>query len=134
MSVTELSKTCSIGTVYYRMPNVIERMRLLGQLGLTTRGITIDNEFTFLSQLMERLQPFIIRIDAEKDGQRVDTWDEALNHSEMVTPIGDIASDMLNFLIDPASWGADGKKKEDEPTVKKPGKKKKRTTRLSSAR
>src|SRR5688572_2925494 len=89
-------KTFALGSIEYRLPNVIESMRMLGKIGVRSDGSTGErSEFEVLADLLEQLKPFVSKIEATKDGVEISTWEEALKHMEFIAPLSEIASDLM---------------------------------------
>jgi len=89
-------KEFSLGVVHYRMPNVVESMRLLGKLGIGSDGtVPSGSELLLMANLIENMQPFVSKIDASKDGVAIETWEDALNHPEFLQPLSQIGSEIL---------------------------------------
>lgn len=97
---THKVKEFSLGKITYRMPNVVECMRLLGQVGFSRdmKAPKKGQEFIFVSRLVDNLKPLIVKIEAEKDGSAISTWDDALEHLEFMGPLTQIATEVLGHL------------------------------------
>jgi hypothetical protein len=90
------TKTFGLGTIEYRIPNVVESMRWLGKLGVSAGGATSErSEFEVMADLIEHLAPFVVSIDACKGETRIDTWADALCHIEFVAPLSEIAAELM---------------------------------------
>lgn len=99
-----------LGKITWRTPNSIEKIRLLGRLGLQANGkLKDDNEYVLTANLMEAIAPLIVSIDAQKDGEAITEWDRALEIDEFAVPIQKIAFEVFNILT-----GAGAKKKESQ--------------------
>lgn len=103
-------KQFSLGTISYRMPNVVESMRILAKLGVKTDGSPIErSEFDLMADLIEQLKPFIVSIDAKKDAKPITEWDDALTYKEFLIPLTEIAGEVLSQFND---GGEKGKKRK----------------------
>lgn len=90
------TKTFSLGTIEYRVPNVVESMRWLGKLGISAEGATGNrSEFEVMADLIEHLAPFVVKIAACKGETQIETWEEALCHVEFVAPLSEIAAELM---------------------------------------
>lgn len=106
------TKEFSIGKIQYRMPNVIESMRLFGKIGISSDGLAADqSELTIMANLIENMAPFILKIEAIKDETPIETWDDALNHVEFLKPLSEIGAEMIEqFNVQPSAKGTKRKK------------------------
>lgn len=99
--MTNKTKEFSLGKITYRMPNVVESMRLLSKLGVKSDGTTGDkSEFEMMADLIEHMGPYIVSIFAEKEGQTIETWEEALNHAEFIKPLSEIGAELISQFGD----------------------------------
>ncbi len=102
--MTTKTKTFALGTIEYRMPNVIEGMRVLGKIGLRANGIGDRSEFEVIADLMEQVEPFVLSIKCEKDGTSITSWAEAVTCMDFVAPLSEIAGEIMDmFKSAPAS-------------------------------
>jgi hypothetical protein len=106
------SKSFSLGVIEYRMPNVVESMRLLAKIGVSGDGsLKGDNELVVMANLIENMQPFVSKIDAKKGEQVIDTWEEALNHAEFLAPLSEIGTEVIQRLSGEQSGKGSRRKK-----------------------
>src|SRR5687768_944486 len=90
-------KEFSLGRITYRLPNVIESMRLLGKMGFDTTGVAAgQSELVILSNFIEHLEPFIVSVEAKKGDEVIDSWEAALEHFEFVAPLSEIAGEIMS--------------------------------------
>jgi hypothetical protein len=103
-------KQFSLGSISYRMPNVIESMRILAKLGVKTDGSAINrSEFDIMADVIEQLKPFVTAIDAKKGDTSITEWDDALTYKEFLIPLTEIAGEVLAQFND---GGEKGKKRK----------------------
>lgn len=81
--------------ISYRLPNIIESMRLIGSLGVNADGSLSKNEIEMMADLIECLEPYIQEI---KKGSKVLSWGEALEDISLVSPLAEIGTEILNSL------------------------------------
>ncbi len=95
-----LTKNFPLGSIEYRMPNVVESIRLLGQLGMTRTGTQMEagQEYEFLAKLIDHMKPLVLAIAVEKAGVMIDTWDDALEHMELLAPLAEIANEIMSHV------------------------------------
>lgn len=109
-----LTKHFAHGKIVYRLPNVIEGIRLLGRIGLTPKGLKDDNEYVLMANLMEATETFVVEIDATIKGEKVTTWEKAIACREFADPITDLCWEIWKHV-----QGSDEKKEEapaEEPS------------------
>lgn len=105
------TKTFALGSIQYRLPNVVESMRLLGKLGVKSDGsMSSRSEFEVMADMIENLAPLIVKIEATKGEQPILTWDEALTCSEFIQPLSEIANEVLMQFGDHGEKGKRRKK------------------------
>ena len=112
MKVTEFE----LGSVSYRMPNVVERSKLWALLGLSFQREKMEefagqSEFVLVAKLVEHLSFLITSIDCEKDGKKIGTWDEAIEVPEFAAPLTLIAFEVLGFVTQMPGFDSLNKKK-----------------------
>jgi hypothetical protein len=84
-----------LGKIHYRMPNVVESMRLLSKLGIGSDGSVKDSELAVMASLIENMEPFIQKIECSKDGVAIETWTDALNNVEFLSPLSKIGAEII---------------------------------------
>jgi hypothetical protein len=105
-------KEFSLGKIEYRLPNVVESMRLLAKLGVSGDGsLPKDNELVVIAGLIENLQPFVTKIDCKKGDLVIDSWEEALNHAEFLTPLSEMGTEVIQRLSGEQSGKGSRRKK-----------------------
>lgn len=105
-------KEFELGKIVYHMPNVVEQIRILGKLGVSTnqtknKDLLKRNELELVACAMDCLPGLISEIHAEKDGRKIETWDDAVKEREFASPLVEIATEVLSFVTS----GDDSKKK-----------------------
>lgn len=85
---------CSDGIIKYRLPNIIEGMRLYGALGVDRQGSLKVSEIEALANIIEKVEPFITSIECES----AKTWDELISNMNYLEPLTLIATEVLNSL------------------------------------
>lgn len=90
------------GVVIYRDPNAIEKMKLMGELGVSSkeeRRKAYENasEFTLIAKTMECVHSFglISKIDFKVEGKTISTWEEAIDQACFLEPLTQIATKTL---------------------------------------
>lgn len=97
------------GKIEYRLPNVIEAMKLLGKAGFSGNGTTGDRtDLEVMAELIEKLEPFIVKVDAKIGDKTIDTWEKALECVEIMEP----ASEISSKIMEQVSGGVDKKVKK----------------------
>jgi hypothetical protein len=98
-----MEKKFSLGTIQYRIPNILERLRLFGALNIDYsvfgNSENTGAQLTAIASLIENIKPFVISIDCKKGDQSITTWDDALNHAEFVTPLSEIAMEIITQMV-----------------------------------
>lgn len=128
-------KTCPLGTIRYRSPSIPEVVMLSGRMGLSHRldrlkSMLEESELVWLSRIMENMGCLIVGVHLEKDGQKIETYEQALHQRECYEAIRDIAGEVFQDIVDANGWG---KKKPPETTKTAPKKKKKSRQKTSRA-
>lgn len=122
-------KECDLGLIRYRMPNVVEMTNLQGVMGMSAQSekakkMAQESELVWMARLMGEMGPMIVAIEAEKDGEPIVHFQDALQHPEFYVPFRDIAGEIFVYIMQ-----AQGliKKKPSAPKAKaakrKPAKK-----------
>lgn len=89
-------KEFSLGTIEYRTPNIMEAMRLLSKIGVKPGTQQEQSELDLMANLLEHMEPFIVKIEAIKDEQVITEWAEAVTHIEFWAPLAEIGGELLN--------------------------------------
>lgn len=90
------TKEFSLGSIEYRLPNVVESMRLLGKIGVKADGTTgARSELEVMADLLDEIKPFVTKIAATKAGKVISDWDAALQHMEFIAPLSEIANEIM---------------------------------------
>jgi hypothetical protein len=92
-------KDFSLGKITYRTPNVVEAMRWFSKLGIKADGtVKARQDLEVMADLIENLEPFIVCVDAEKEGTRIETWSDALGYMECIAPLTEIAGEFMQMF------------------------------------
>ncbi len=93
------TKSFSLGTITYQMPNILESMRLLGHIGFS-KGTALESgqELMFVSKLIEFMQPLVTVIDCKKGEEEIKEWAKSLDHMEFLPVYSEIAGEILQHL------------------------------------
>jgi hypothetical protein len=93
------TKEFPLGKITYRTPNVVEAMRWFSKLGVRADGSVKERQdLEIMADLIENLEPFIVCVEAEKDGVKIGSWAEALAYMECVTPLTEIAGEFMQMF------------------------------------
>jgi hypothetical protein len=94
--------TSDYGTIEYRLPNAIEGIALIGDLGLTANDFGLDapvkNEFHMLAEAVKAAEKFITKIELEIEGEKITTYDAMCNKMEMMEALTQIGGELINCL------------------------------------
>ena len=107
---------CEFGTIDYNLPNIPQGMRMLSWMGLNSANIQnqdeiANNEFLYLSRVVEKMGELIGKIDINIDGEVITDYDSLLAKAEMVGPLSTIARHLMGFFSE-----GNSKKKPSLPT------------------
>lgn len=98
----EKVKKCEYGEIVYRKPKITELMRLLGKSGnnINDEGqiVTPDNKLVWMSDNIDSLKDFIVRVDLDVNGEKIKTFDEMLYCFELTGVIGEIATEFNGYI------------------------------------
>lgn len=89
------------GFVRYRLPNIPERMRLMGHMGQAAQSSDSEQarQFMMVAEALDRIGPLIEAIQV-KDGERlVTTWTDALSVDSFQMVATELASEIMMTLV-----------------------------------
>ena len=100
MKIKECGK---YGKLEYRLPNIPEAMRLLGEMGINSSNLENEmdmqkNELIYMSKLIEQLDQFVLKVEIKIDDKEITEYAELLNHFLMINYLSDIAADIFSAL------------------------------------
>jgi hypothetical protein len=94
------------GFIRYKLPNSIQRMKLMGRMGVSTQKEKLakfmeQSELTALALVMEHLRDcgLILEVKAEIDGKEVTDWEEAVEMDEFADPIAEVAGAVMTHVF-----------------------------------
>ena len=97
------------GYIKYKLPNSIQRMKLLGKMGVSTQKEKLakfmdQSELTALALVMEHLKDcgLILEVRAKVDGVDVTDWDDAVELDEFADPIAEVAGAVMKVVFEKA--------------------------------
>lgn len=82
------------GVIRYRLPNIIEGMRLLGKLGVNTDGTFSKSEIEMMADLIENVQPYITEISCGT----IKDWDSLIESPAHLSDLTTIGTDIINHI------------------------------------
>jgi hypothetical protein len=104
--VIEKYVTCKQGVITYRLPTASEVFGILSEMKLDLNTITgkdgggVDANVALLlmSKALDALDPFIVSVDVELDGEKHTDVEFVLSHPAFITPLSQIAAEFMALM------------------------------------
>ena len=110
-----MKKDCEFGFVEYRKPNMIEGLEFMGKMGLNSSKLQdgnelMQNDLYYTAQAMKHMEPFLTKIQLEKDGVEFNDYTKSIEGPEFIGVFMEVAGDIMSFMQ------VDAKKKKRSKT------------------
>lgn len=120
---------CDFGQITYRVPNALDVPDIMASMNLgvmnelkgkdvkaTLQAKSKDEQVRFAlrqkSSLMRNMEPYILKIDVEVNGEKIDNWDDMIEQPAMGMPLMQIAEELMIAM---AGIGSKKKKPSKQP-------------------
>ena len=110
------SKKTDYGTIYYRFPNAIETMEFYYETGL----ITGEADYASVGRmfLRDELHKYVQKVDLQIGGEKISTFEGALEHVEMLKPLLELVNEIILKLSASMTGEVEGNRKVEGATSK----------------
>lgn len=114
--VIEKHVTCPYGVITYRLPTASEVFGILSEMKLdlgALKGSALDSDVALLmmSKALDMLDPFIVSVDVEFEGEKRTDVEFVLSHPAFIHPLTLIASEFMALMQ------GDAPKKSEQVTL-----------------
>jgi hypothetical protein len=94
---------CEFGKLEYRYPNIPEAFELLGSMGVNSttaqdKKALLENDVYYTAQLVKAVGQFITKIDITIGEKKIDTYEELLNHFEMLPHLIKVSEEIMKVM------------------------------------